>query len=71
MEAHLRYLGGGGSSHNPAGGTTQKHNLAYDLGIISIFLMLVFYVISNGIITKNHVSPPNNPRSVSCTLASP
>lgn len=47
-----RYLSdtAGGSTNTDSG-----NNLAYDLGVISIFLMLVFYVISNGVISKYHV----------------
>lgn len=47
-----RYLSdtAGGSTNTDSGNT-----MAYDLGVISIFLMLVFYVISNGVISKYHV----------------
>ena len=47
----LRLLGGGSS-----GGTGEEtHNFAYDLAMIAIFAMLLFYVISSSVIAKKHV----------------
>lgn len=59
MEGYNRFLadsGHGTNSHGTHGTTTKTTGLSYDLGVISIFLMLVFYTISNGIIAKYHVS---------------
>lgn len=52
MENNLRYLGETSGGSNT---TSTTQNLSYDIGLISIFLLLVFYVISNGIISKYHV----------------
>lgn len=43
-------------SGHSSGTSEESHDLAYDLALIAIFAMLLFYVISSSVIAKKHVS---------------
>jgi hypothetical protein len=64
IKTALRFLAGQATT-----GSEETHDLAYDLALIAIFAMLLFYIVSSSVIANKHVSFPHLilSRSAGCT----